>query len=405
MRPFLQFVLFISIISSSAAAQDALVPEGTCETVVSTHSSKASAITAARQISYRPSSALRIFETSRGEFKVSAGNLRNAEVPMVLRELILGGEAPDAECVSGDDFVVVFDARGISLAGASSEPQQCYFVVASRQTNAEVAQFIDETPSIDASEFEIFRANNGWYAITLGLVDENSFESTKQSLDVPSDSFCTVGSEFTRAPHVCMRSPITCDEGYTVQYDSCEAQNAIGSLGIEFDSGFCKMPQSFARETLVVDGFIGLEEDGQIYSFAAETSSEEFVVKISHAERNVQFFWQEYVPQTNRVSPNSSTNRPGFFGTWFNNMFSYSGGSGGASNLRYGCKFYCGGAFGTARSDEITVNTPHSDYAAAQDYVRREYEGFCEGNFGFHGGQSRGANVSFPSCETYYYED
>lgn len=282
--------------STSIATVDEFIGEGLCAVVISSHSSKSAAVSAATRFAYAPWQKPSIFETQDGKFLFSVGNLRSAEVPAVLKELILGGDAPNAECVSGHDFAAKYDKRGNLVSGASSEPKQCYFVVASRKTEFEAAQLVDELSFIDASKFEVFLTENGWYAITLGLVDEDKFQRTKSSLDVPDDSFCTSGKDFTQVPHVCARQPVNCSEGYTVQYDSCEAQNVIGFLGVEFDKAFCKMPEKFPRETLVIDDFIGLSEDREIFSFTGYTSSEDFVVKITPTKSYVEFFWQEYVP-------------------------------------------------------------------------------------------------------------
>jgi hypothetical protein len=71
---------------------------------------------------------------------------------------------------------------------------------------------------------------------------------------------------------------------------------------------------------------------------------------------------------------------------------------------KYGCQFVCEGAFGAAKSGKFKVNTPHTNSADAQEYVRRKYEKTCS-KYPFHGKTGTGADVSYPYCETYYYTD
>ncbi len=82
---------------------------------------------------------------------------------------------------------------------------------------------------------------------------------------------------------------------------------------------------------------------------------------------------------------------------------SYSGGASSYSP-KYGCKFCCEGEWGSCRSNTIQVNTPYTNSADAQDYVRKQYEGMCK-KYPFYSGGGGSASVSFPNCETYYYND
>lgn len=70
---------------------------------------------------------------------------------------------------------------------------------------------------------------------------------------------------------------------------------------------------------------------------------------------------------------------------------------------KYGCEFVCEGQFGNARSSKFRVNTPHTNSADAQNYVRRQYEAACK-KFPFYASGGGSASVGYPYCETYYYK-
>lgn len=80
-----------------------------------------------------------------------------------------------------------------------------------------------------------------------------------------------------------------------------------------------------------------------------------------------------------------------------------SSGSSTSYSQKYGCEFVCEGQFGNARSTKFRVNTPHTNSADAQNYVRRQYEDSCK-KYPFYSGGGGTASVSYPYCETYYYK-
>lgn len=71
---------------------------------------------------------------------------------------------------------------------------------------------------------------------------------------------------------------------------------------------------------------------------------------------------------------------------------------------KYGCKFCCTGQFGNCRSKEFKVNTPATTSMEAQDYIRQKYRNTCK-EYPFYSNGVGTASVSYPYCETYYYED
>ena len=307
MKPLFLAFLFTPLLALSAQAESKFVPEGTCQLTVSTHSTKSRASAAAKQITYRNRGNIEIYETNKKKFVVSIGNIRHSDVPPTLKELILGGDAPNADCVLGHDFVAVYNMNGYPRPEKKSAPKECYFVVGSRKNSFEAAQFIDTLTSIDEGDFEIFLAKNGWYAVTLGLIKENLFEFQKSIQSVPDDSFCTSGKGWTRVPHVCNRQAFTCSEGYQVKYDSCAAQFAVGWIGVSADKAFCALPDTFPKETLTVNGFQGLNEATDTYSFSGFTNTEKFLIEVTPKDNFVNFKWKKPVQRSQTSTSKRAT--------------------------------------------------------------------------------------------------
>ncbi len=71
---------------------------------------------------------------------------------------------------------------------------------------------------------------------------------------------------------------------------------------------------------------------------------------------------------------------------------------------KYGCEFVCEGQYGFARTKKIRVNTPATNISEAQSFVKKEYKSQCE-QFPFYPNGGSKANVGFPNCATWFYEN
>lgn len=76
---------------------------------------------------------------------------------------------------------------------------RCYVVTASRATVAEAESFIANWfPG--RSDVQVFRSDNGWYAISAGIVSKSEADwrlnQLKSAGTIPSDSYCSTGSRF-----------------------------------------------------------------------------------------------------------------------------------------------------------------------------------------------------------------
>ncbi|MDP8174102.1 YARHG domain-containing protein [Phocoenobacter skyensis] len=73
---------------------------------------------------------------------------------------------------------------------------ECALIVASRQTMDEVKDYINENIS-DRRYLRIYKASNGWNAISIGMLKPNEVEPVmtkwKESGKIPQDSFCANG--------------------------------------------------------------------------------------------------------------------------------------------------------------------------------------------------------------------
>lgn len=100
--------------------------------------------------------------------------------------------------------------RGISSKRGGDTPSQnqtvaeaipagtCALIVASRKTIPEVRDYIEENIS-DRRYLTVFRAQNGWYAISIGTLEPEKEEAVmdkwKNIGKIPDDSFCTDGKK------------------------------------------------------------------------------------------------------------------------------------------------------------------------------------------------------------------
>lgn len=79
---------------------------------------------------------------------------------------------------------------------------QCAVIVASRQTMAEVQDYVREK-KLNRKTVKIYPATNGWLAIGVAVIDDNTAKKTlikwKKSGKIPSDSFCSSGKKFAQA--------------------------------------------------------------------------------------------------------------------------------------------------------------------------------------------------------------
>lgn len=321
--------------TTAKVADGPMVPKGTCELVVKTVLNLEKAVKYARGIDYANDwSSIKLFEEKFGTIAISVGNVRKEEATAALRELILGGVAPqDTKCKTDfgalDDrdpwtnyFVAVYDGNG-KPTGANkknftfqTKPNQCYFVVASRKNTYEVSKFIDAQSSFKMNEFEIFKSESGWYAITLGTVKESDFESLKSRWNVPKDSYCSNGKAYVEnRTGLCGRPAFECSSGYKVAYDSCNAMVAVSVMDdISLENGhsggmqnaFCSMPDKFPRERLSVTGYNGYDKAKENYVFEAASASKKFTVHVNPKTNFVNFKWREPAKRTASKPKNKS---------------------------------------------------------------------------------------------------
>ncbi len=96
-------------------------------------------------------------------------------------------------------------ALGLALArpaqsGNLVPDADCAVIVASRANLQEVQEFVDQT--LTGQDFEVYLSSNGWYAISIGLIERSDaakfLASQKKSGGIPQDSFCSTGNKFLR---------------------------------------------------------------------------------------------------------------------------------------------------------------------------------------------------------------
>lgn len=98
-------------------------------------------------------------------------------------------------------FAILLSIPTTLTAGAVPDGK-CAFTVASRQSMAEVRSYIaSDLHSSHRPYLRVARTTNGWYAISVGDVPRQEFESIKSRLlsrgEVPRDSFCSNGNSYT----------------------------------------------------------------------------------------------------------------------------------------------------------------------------------------------------------------
>lgn len=89
-------------------------------------------------------------------------------------------------------------------AGVRPPYGMCFYVMAARQSTAEVQEYIRDFDQRTNGQFEadwaVARAENGWYAITIGPVEKDDFDSTKERLISeglsPDDAYCSDGKKY-----------------------------------------------------------------------------------------------------------------------------------------------------------------------------------------------------------------
>lgn len=91
-----------------------------------------------------------------------------------------------------------FTQRAVSERVAFlAPPNTCHIIAASRRTLEEVNAFTAGRTS-NAAVMNVFRAQNGWYAISLGQVSLAAAELVlSQGQDIPDDAYCSDGANYT----------------------------------------------------------------------------------------------------------------------------------------------------------------------------------------------------------------
>lgn len=75
---------------------------------------------------------------------------------------------------------------------------QCAVIIASRQTMAEVIDYV-KTHQINPKKVTVYPSDNGWLAISVGLIsDRQILTAWKKKGNIPADSFCSSGEKFLR---------------------------------------------------------------------------------------------------------------------------------------------------------------------------------------------------------------
>ena len=89
-------------------------------------------------------------------------------------------------------------------AGVRPPYGMCFYVMAARQSTAEVQEYIRDFDQRTNGQFEadwaVAKSENGWYAVTIGPVETDNFESTKERLISeglsPDDAYCSDGKKY-----------------------------------------------------------------------------------------------------------------------------------------------------------------------------------------------------------------
>lgn len=105
----------------------------------------------------------------------------------MFRKFLFTGFCALAVCISA--------ARAAPLV----EPNTCELIVAARQSLSEVRTYINQNIS-DRRFLKVFKAQNGWYAISIGSLKPHEEEPVisrwKAIGKIPSDAYCSTGKRY-----------------------------------------------------------------------------------------------------------------------------------------------------------------------------------------------------------------
>lgn len=96
-------------------------------------------------------------------------------------------------------LIAILATSGLGARAADLVPEgDCAVIVASRASLPEVRAYVDQ--ELKGRPFEIYLSSNGWYAISIGLIEEERAQdfinSEQRGGNIPKDSFCSSGSKF-----------------------------------------------------------------------------------------------------------------------------------------------------------------------------------------------------------------
>ncbi len=111
---------------------------------------------------------------------------------------VINGQAPRGLMSVNDlrNFCDFEDRRARTLNQYRAPPNTCHLIGASRRTVQEVNDFALTNAPFFAS-MQAFRSENGWYAISLGLIRLDALEQIKQNREgVPEEAYCSDGANY-----------------------------------------------------------------------------------------------------------------------------------------------------------------------------------------------------------------
>lgn len=98
---------------------------------------------------------------------------------------------------------------------------QCAVVIASRQTMAEVIDYV-KTHQINPKKVTVYPSENGWLAISVGLISDRKILATwKEQGKIPPDSFCSSGEKFLRGTSLLPQKDIIKNEPLPFSEQQC----------------------------------------------------------------------------------------------------------------------------------------------------------------------------------------
>lgn len=100
----------------------------------------------------------------------------------------------------------------VSQAMAFEFPNnECAVIIASRETIPEINQYIAEH-QLNKNRLRIFKSQNGWYAISTGMVSRNTADKqiakAKARGQIPDDSFCSSGQKLVSEYYLTNNTPV-----------------------------------------------------------------------------------------------------------------------------------------------------------------------------------------------------